>query len=449
MFCNNCGTEFEVTKIDNGKNRFCRSCGSLLYKNQNGQLIDSEGKPFINAAIDKNVEKLSIDEEHQKLLEQERLIKERQNQLLNQKREQELREQKERERIEQELLQKARQEQLIKDQQEQEGKEAERKEKERLLQLQREQEEKERLLREKIEKEIREKIQREQAEKERLERELKEKLERERIERELREAEEKKKAAQLLVEKEAAEKRQAEQSELEKAATAATLQTEQPSGGTFRKFLLFVLLPLLAAGILAGATYLLFPQQIKAALGINVSEAKVAEVTNTTEDTATDNTAIIEQLKTALTGKEVLSWGPIKADEIKELTIQSQQAETGNPSYVVELNLDDNAGTKAVAELDVSYTNNTIDKATTNKISYKNTAPVNAWFSFAPLKNCTILVNTNGNPIKLKGCQNCPSVSLNTSAEQPEKLINHPETIFIQSGSATETTVDFTYVPIK
>ncbi len=444
MFCNNCGTEFEVTKIDNGKNRFCRSCGSLLYKNQNGQLIDSEGKPFINAAIDKDVKKLSIDEEHQKLLEQERLIKERQNQLLNQKREQELREQKEKERIEQELLQKERQEQLIKDQQERERQEAERKEKERLLQLHREQEEKERLLREKIEKEVREKIQREQAEKERLERELKEKLERERIERELRDAEEKQKAAQLLLEKEADERRQAEQIEQEKAAAAL-----QSSGGTLRKFLLFVLLPLLLAGILAGATYFLFPQQIKAALGINTPEARTTKVVSTPENVTTDNVAIIEQLKIALTGKEVLSWGLIKADEIKELTIQSQQAGNGSPSYVVELNLDDNAGTKAAAELDVSYMNNIIDKTTTNKISYKNTAPVNAWFSFAPLKNCTILVNTNGNPIKLKGCQNCPSVSLNTSAEQPEKLINHPETIFIQSGSATEAEVDFTYVPIK
>ena len=246
------------------------------------------------------------------------------------------------------------------------------------------------------------------------------------------------------MEKEADERRQAEQIEQEKVAAAL-----QSSGGTFRKFLLFVLLPLLLAGILAGATYFLFPQQIKAALGINTPEASTPKVVSTPENVTTDNVAIIEQLKTALTGKEVLSWGQIKADEIKEMKIQSQQAQNGHPSYVVELNLDDNAGTKAVAELDVSYTNNTIDKATTNKISYKNTAPVNAWFSFAPLKNCTILVNTNGNPIKLKGCQNCPSVSLNTNAEQPEKLINHPETIFIQSGSATETTVDFTYVPIK
>jgi hypothetical protein len=439
MFCNNCGTEYETTQIDNGKSRFCRSCGSLLYKNQNGQLIDSEGKPFINTATDTGTGKLNIDEEHQKLLEQERLIKERQNQLLHQKREQELKEKQERERLE-----------AIRKQQEQERQKAEQKEKERLLQLQREQDEKERLLREKIEKEVREKIQREQAEKERLEQALKEKLERERIERELREAEEKKKAAQLLLEKEAEEKRKAVQQEQEKAATAAMLQTaEQPSGGTFRKFLLFVLLPLLAAGILAGTTYFLFPQQIKAVLGITASEAKTTEAVSTPENIPSDNSAIIEQIKTALTGKEVLSWGPIKADEIKGLTIQSQQAENGNPSYVVELNLDDNAGTKAAAELEVTYNNNTIDKATTNKISYKNTAPVNAWFSFAPLKNCTILVNTNGNPIKLKGCQNCASVSLNTSADQPEKLINHPETIFIQSGSTTETTVDFTYVPTK
>lgn len=447
MHCTNCNTEYEITPLEKGKSRFCRSCGTLLYKNEDGNLDFSANLAPPIPPIPNQVNK-TPDPIEQERLEIERLEKEQQaledqKRILREKQEILLREKQERERIERERLE------AIRKQQERERQEAERKEKERLLQLQREQEEKERLLREKIEKEIREKIQREQAEKERLERELKEKLERERIERELREAEEKKKAAQLLVEKEAAERRQAEQSELEKAATAATLQTEQLSGGAFRKFLLFVLLPLLAAGILAGATYLLFPQQIKAALGITASEAKTTETVSTPENTTSDNSAIIEQLKTALTGKEVLSWGPIKSEEIKELTIQSQQAENGNPSYVVELNLDDNAGTKAAAELDVSYTNNTIDKATTNKISYKNTAPVNAWFSFAPLKNCTILVNTNGNPIKLKGCQNCPSVSLNTSAEQPEKLINHPETIFIQSGSATETTVDFTYVPVK
>jgi len=447
MNCQNCNTPYEITPLPIGKSRFCRSCGTLLYKNEDGNLDFSANLapqiPPISNQVDKTPDPIEQERLEIERLEREQQALEAQKKALRERQEKLIKEQQERERIERERLE------AIRKQQERDRQEAERKEKERLLLLQREQEEKERLLREKIEKEVREKIQREQSEKERLERELKEKLERERIERELREAEEKKKAAQLLVEKEAAEKRQAEQSELEKAATAATLQTEQPSGGTFRKFLLFVLLPLLAAGILAGTSYLLFPKQIKAALGISTSEAKTTEAVNTTENITTDNTATIEQLKTGLTGKEVLSWGPIKAEEIKELTIQSQQAQTGHPSYVVELNLDDNAGTKAAAELDVSYINNIIDKTTTNKISYKNTAPVNAWFSFAPLKNCTILVNTNGNPIKLKGCQNCPSVSLNTSAEQPEKLINHPETIFIQSGSATETTVDFTYVPIK
>lgn len=442
MLCSTCGSEYDVTPLENGKSRFCRSCGSLLYKNEDGNIISESIPPippipYLHNTSDDPIEKERLELER---LEREQLALEEQKRILREKQEKLLKEKQERERIERERLE------AIRKQQEQERQEAERIEKERLQQRQREQEEKERLLREKIEREIREKIQREQAEKERLERELKEKLERERIERELREAEEKRKAT---LEKEAEEKRQAEQSELEKAATAASLQTEQASGGSFRKIILFVLLPLLIVGILGGATYFLLPKQIKAALGISTSEAKTTEVANAPENTATDNSALIEQLKTALTGKEVLSWGAIKADEIKELTIQSQQTGNGNPSYIVKLNLDDNAGTKAVAELDISYYNNHIDKATTNRISYKNTAPANAWFSFAPLKNCTILVNTNGNPVKLKGCQNCASVSMNTSAEHPEELINHPETIFIQSENGTETVVDFTYIPVK
>ncbi len=447
MFCNNCGTEYEVTQIDNGKKRFCRSCGSLLYKSQDGKLIDSGGKSIFNEKIDINTGKLNIEQEHQALLEQERILKERQQQLLREKKAIELKEQQERERIEQERLQKEREARRIQEEQERQRQEAERAEREKALQLQREQEEKERKLREQIEKEIREKLQREQEERERLERELKERMERERIERELKQAAEKEKAA---LEKEAEEKRKAAIAEQE-VANVPSLQTEevnQPSSGTIKKFMLYVLLPLLVVTILAATTYLLFPEKIKTVLGMPANTVEAAE-TITADSNPDSNAAMTEQLKTALTGKEVMSWGPIKTDEVKELSILNRQEANGNNDYTVEVNLDDNSGTKAAAELAITFSNNTITSATTNKISYKNTAPANAWFSFAPLKDCDIFVNTNGNPIKLKGCENCPSVSLNTTADHPEQLLNHPETIFIQSGSETEAVVDFTYVPLK
>src|SRR4051812_41391552 len=35
---NNCNTPYEVIPIDNGKSKFCKICGTLLYKNVNNTL---------------------------------------------------------------------------------------------------------------------------------------------------------------------------------------------------------------------------------------------------------------------------------------------------------------------------------------------------------------------------------------------------------------------------
>ncbi|MFN8237695.1 MAG: hypothetical protein U0T77_05955 [Chitinophagales bacterium] len=85
-------------------------------------------------------------------------------------------------------------------------------------------------------------------------------MERERIERELKQAAEKEKAA---LEKEAEEKERqpSPNKKLQMFLLCKRKKWNQPSSGTIKKFMLYVLLP--SVTILAATTYLLFPEKIK------------------------------------------------------------------------------------------------------------------------------------------------------------------------------------------
>ena len=116
--------------------------------------------------------------------------------------------------------------------------------------------------------------------------------------------------------------------------------------------------------------------------------------------------------------------------------------------YVVALNLDDNTGTKASAKVILRYKNKTIHNIETKQITYKNIAPPNAWFSFTPVPGCSISINTNNNPIKLKTCDKCTEIEIVSGSNALKQVSNTP-TISIKSDNKNKVEVEFTYVPIK
>ena len=39
MFCKNCNTPFEIIPIDEGKSKYCKKCGKLIYKKENDAIL--------------------------------------------------------------------------------------------------------------------------------------------------------------------------------------------------------------------------------------------------------------------------------------------------------------------------------------------------------------------------------------------------------------------------
>lgn len=476
MKCSNCNKEYEITEIEIGRSKYCRYCGNLLYTNIDGRINNISTNEEKNEIINNKetianqlrqeiiLKQRELELEKQRIENSERL---RQEQLLQQ-RQLEIEQQKkaEAERLKQEETlrlrqleiqkkqdeekEKLRQEQLIRERQlelERERIETERKLKEELERAARELEEQkikalqeiERLELEKIEKEIRAKILLEQEE------------ERRRKEKEIQAQLEQEEQVRVGNERKEAEKHAQIQTEVRDSDAIEDSVTEVPNKrSTFSKVVLFVLLPALLLSIAAFITlFLVYPENFKSL----ISKSGSAEITETekTPTFAPNNTdsLLTEQIKQDLTGKEVLSWGNIQQNDINDLKIVSVDENENNIIYVLEVWLDDKNGTKGIAELNVQYNKIILASLITTKITYQNTAPVNAWFSFAPVADCDIFVNSNGNPILVKGCQNCALININSSSDRPEKLLNYPETIFIQSDTKSEAIVDFIYVPKK
>ncbi|MDB5228876.1 MAG: hypothetical protein JWN78_3069 [Bacteroidota bacterium] len=419
MFCKNCGFQYEIVPIEEGKNKFCKNCGNILYKNINGDLVFNTGIPEkdVNQIEKDQLEKQKIENEIRELKElkeQERIIKERQQQLLRDQEERERKKRLEQERLERKQLEK------------------ERAERERIEKLMREQEEKERELRERIEREVRGTLQKEQQEKERQRREL--------------EQREKDRQQQLQLERLESEAQKAkEDSLLAEQHLPEPHEIRQKSG--FQKFMLYFALPIIIISSVCILIYFLYPEKVLALFNVHTS-IELTDSTNINTTIKNDN-QLTEQFKTDLADKEILSWGKVNAYEIISLEILNKSDSAQNTTYTVIANLGDNNGTKAVAELSLKYNNLLLERINTNKITYANTAPVNAWFSFHPVQHCDIFVNTNNSPIRLKGCANCTMVIMNSGKNNPEKLLNHPATIFITSDAKSEAIVDFIYVPEK
>ncbi len=442
MFCSNCGTQYDIVPIENGKSKFCRNCGNLLYKNENGTNI------FSQLVVIPSNDEISKQQE----IEAEKL---RQVEILKQK-------QKEADLEQQRLLEIQRQKDIALEKQRQlELQQKEAAEKDRLRQLEilkQQQEEFEKQKAAALEKQKQEEILKNQAailaEKNRKEKEIELQKQKEIEEREAKKLDELNKQEEAEIEKKRQEQINVEISkssnvlnaESESDNVSASIKTEEKKS----KKALYFIVPILLIAVICSIAYFVFPEKIKSLFNSSpIATTDSSSVASTKTITInTKDTALIEQIKADLIGKEVLSWNAIKPNEIKELTILSVTEIDKNSNYVVTVQLDDNAGTKAITELKLSYNKIILDNITTNKITYKNTAPTNAWFSFEPILNCSILVNTNNNPIQLKTCENCPIQKINTTAENALKLATQPTTIFISSDTKYEAEIDFTYIPL-
>jgi len=432
MFCSYCNTPFEILPIAEGKNKYCKKCGHLIYKKENNSII-------IHAAelIVKPDEELELRER------------------INREKEIRYKEQLERKQKEQEHRVRLEQERSLKEQEEQKRKQEEKEELERLFQLQLEQQknlqkekkEQERLLQVQLEaeKNLKEQVLQEQL--------ASEKQERLRLELELADREQKIKTEKDNLErvKAAAEKEKQLISEKE------SVRIQLPSGNEKSKTILIqptynnwsrYALPLLA-GVLLTLTFFYFKDKISAiSKSVKTNKVLASTDTNTSiKQLLNTDTTLLDQLRTNLIGKEILSWKTIKPNEITSLIILSANNQEDAHQYSVSIDLDDNSNTKATAELDLSYNKIILDKVETTKIIYKNIAPVNAWFSFEPISNCTISINTNNNPIQLKFCDDCSITKIVSTANSPQQ-IESAYNIYIKSDNKYEAVVEFSYVPI-
>ena len=276
-----------------------------------------------------------------------------------------------------------------------------------------------------------------------------ERLERERLERDLLVS---KAAATTTQVSEVHEIVKEEIKPIKLATTATTLFTEveQPvvvtEASSKKRWFVFIAF-LVAAGLLT-----LFLIRDKLPFVAKKSDAvATATATPFSEiDVAAKSTdsLFMQQLKTDLNGKEVLSWNPVKPEEITELTLISGKENGQQTIYEAVLHLEDNTATKAKATIFLNYTNAVLTSVETAKITYVNIAPVRAWFSFAPVPDCSISVNTNNNPIQLKTCDSCAVRKLVSDNNNP-LVIDNAQQISIKSDNKYDAQIEFTYVPLN
>ncbi|HUM50356.1 MAG TPA: hypothetical protein PK431_01025 [Chitinophagales bacterium] len=447
MFCNNCGAQYDVLPIENGKSKFCTNCGNLLYKNENGANV------FNNTTIStQNVDIQKRQDAEMERQKQEQIFKHRQLEIQQKQQEAELEQQRQFEIKRQKDLEDEKQRLHELEQQKQAA--LERKQQEELLKQRQLELEKQKQA--ELEKIREEEILKQQAaflaEKVSKEKELALQKQKEIEEREAKKHEELNKQKEAEIERKRQEQIEANILKSSDASNASNeIENENKSVKTEEKKsnkTLYFIIPILLLAIISALSYFIFPEKIKALFGSSHTIADSTVIATTTNISETDS-ALIEQIKSDLIGKEVLSWNAIKPKEIKELTISSVSEIDKNSNYIIAVQLDDNAGTKAITELLLSYNKIILANVTTTKITYKNTAPTNAWFSFEPIANCRILVNTNNNPIQLKTCDNCEVQKINTNAENALKLVTQPTKIFISSDTKSDAEVDFTYIPTK
>ena len=480
MFCKHCHTPFEIIPIDEGKSKYCKKCGKLIYKKENNAILIYQ--PEIIAA--------KHDDEELEIRE-----------LIIREKELRYKEQVERKQKEQEFRERLDQIRLLKEKEEQEKKRKEKEEQERLFQLQLEEEkriqdnliktqlEKERLERERLEKELQleEQLKNEQLERDRVEKEIQlqvklkqEQLQREELEKELQIQEQLKQelvakekqerdALQLAFEQKikiekdklAQERIELDKKEKEILQKKETAQIQFAASQTATKNVLtkniespithrIKYVALLLAGIFLATAFMYLKNKISF---LTKNKNNTIALASVDSNIATNNfdyntdTVLLTQLRTNLIERDILSWNKIREKDIKNITILRANENDANSQYTIAVNLADGI-TKATAELNLSYNKIILNKIETVKITYTNVAPINAWFSFVPLANCSISINTNNNPIQLKTCDDC-TISKIISTKDSMQTIANSEYIYIKSDTRYEAYVEFMYVPIN
>lgn len=458
MQCQKCHTTFEFVSIANGDEYVCPHCAHLLYKNENGKII------FLNAIIQDENKKIDSDSIEKISREKEIRFKELQD----------------RKEKENEFRVRFLQEKLALEQEEAIRKQKEREEQERLLQIQIEEEQKLKVRLLQIQQE-KEQLEYEQYKKEQFEIESKKiAWNQEEIKQliAIQIAEETKKQETILLSKleneknlqlqldEERKKRELVELELQKLQSleinqnqtavaegisahtkpqiqfSAGRQTtiQKKSSTAYLKFVLPVLTVILI--VLATIKY----QQIFSTINTVSKEKNIlaksdSNLSDFTITQLNDDTIFIQKIKNTLLKKGILSWNKIIMDDIKNIEIINKLSAT---NYDAEVHLEDKDGTKSTAMIRI----NTIDleNITTKKITYSNIAPVNAWFSFSTIPNCTIQINTHNNPIQLKTCMDCP-IKKYVCNETNEIQLEYATNFSIKSDNKYDAIVDFSYTP--
>ncbi|MFN8263137.1 MAG: hypothetical protein U0T07_06415 [Chitinophagales bacterium] len=423
MNCKNCHTTFELSPIEIGKSRYCSHCGFLIYKNENGNLltvdmIDISASNDMQISHEINMHEQEIRQEHapikniQQKFTDEQKLKDRLLQIQQEKDKLEL------ERLKLELEEQKQQQQiaLLTDQSLKQ-------------QVQQTLHEKQQL---EIENKLLHELEQERKAKEQilLTRLNAERQERDRLEKELHAS---KQAKQLTF------STQNEQKTL--------IHTAQKSTTFIRNIAAFISFLILLSLFLYKYTSLFSTAQQSASK--NTALASTAIQNSSIDISVLNNdTAFLNHLKTDIANKNLDYWNDIQLDDIKALELITGTSTNTERNYIADIHLEDKIGTKAIANIDLAYQNSSLQKLITNKITYVNIAPKNAWFSFAPFPNCDISINTNNNPIQLKSCAQCNISKLVSDINKPI-IIAYSETIFIKSDNQHEGIVEFTYLPKK
>ncbi len=445
MFCSNCSTIFELTPIDLGKNRFCKNCGNLLYKNVNNELI------LINGSLQQDNNEDAERLKQEAALRQQLATLEKQKEDAKRLQEQQLTLQKQQE-IEAE---RKRQEELLKQRQieiEAESKrraeEAERKRQEELLKQRqieieaenkRRAEEKERKIQEELLKqrqiEVENKRLAEEAEAKKSEELAKIK------QKEIDDENEEIRLALLKQEEEELSKKNeletpAEEDKKLSKSISSDKETKETNSGSIKWMIGLVL-----AALIGALTYFLIDKFVfSKEKNANVASAEIQ--TNVADSLFSPN-----KLKSDILNKEIIGWGKIDANQIQSIVYKISSVADTN-FIKANLDLSDRQTTAKVA-LNMKYMGGDFINLTTENISFMNMAPAGKWFTFAPLANCAITVNTNNESIKFKNCENCEVKIITSNSSNVETLTALGDKLFIQSGTNTDVQVEFNYTPNK
>lgn len=448
MFCSKCSTFFELTPIDLGKNRFCKNCGNLLYKNVNNDLILINGnlqqenyedaeRLKQEAALRQQLAALEKQKEDAKRLQEQQLALQKQQEI-------------EAERNRQDELLKQRQLE-IEAENKRRAEEAERKRQEELL-IQRQIEieaENKKLAEEKERKRQEELLKQKQIEIEAENKRLAEEAEAKKREelakikqKEIDDENEKNRLALLKQQQEEElsinhepELNIEDNKDLSKSITSENETKNTESGGI--KWIIGLVL----AALIGALAYFLIDKFV-----ISKEKDKVA-ATAETQTTVADSLFSPDKLKSDILNKEILGWGKINDNQIQSIVYKISSVADTN-FIMANLNLRDQQ-TTAKATLSLKYIGSNFISLATENISFMNMAPTGKWFTFAPLANCAVTVNTNNEPMKFKNCENCEVKIITSNSSNVETLTALGDKLFIQSGTNKDLQVEFNYTPNK